>query len=64
MHLETHAKLARFWTGLYFNMEHKLWAMTFILALLKTTLDFMYGARDECGTLEVRWGTPLIVYLQ
>lgn len=36
------------------NVEQKLWAMTLILALLKTQLDFSLGGPEGDGTLETK----------
>lgn len=44
------------WAGLDFNMEQTLWAVAYILAPLKTRLNFFHGGRDREGTLE---GDPL-----
>ena len=38
-------------------MKHKLWTLTFVLALLKTGLDLFYGRMDRDGTLETQ-GQP------
>ena len=43
LQLETHTKLARCWTWLYFNVKHKLRTLAFVLALLKTRLDLFHG---------------------
>ena len=59
LQLETHAKLDGCWTGLDFNMEQKLWAVTFTLALLKTRLYFSMVRWMETGHWEVRRGSPL-----
>ena len=52
LHLGTHAKLARCWTGLDCNMEQNLWAVAFTLPLLKIRLDFSRGETGGDGTLE------------
>ena len=52
-------KLSRCWTGQYFNMEHKLWAMAFTLALLKPRLDFSHCKTDGDRTLGSQEGNPL-----
>lgn len=41
-------------TGLDFNMEQTLWVTAFILALLKTGLDFSQDVTKGNGTLEVQ----------
>ena len=46
-----HAKLDGCWTGLYFIMEQKVWAVAFILALLKTRLDLFHDEMDRDGTI-------------
>ena len=45
--------------GLHFNMEHKLWAIAFILALLKTRLYFFHGEIDGDGLLGSQEGNHL-----
>lgn len=42
-----------YWIGQGSNMEQRLWAVAFILALLKTSLDFFHGRRGKV-TLETR----------
>ena len=60
LQLETHSKLARCLTGLDFDMGHKLWAVVFILALLKTRLDLLHDEVDRDGTLGSQDRNPLI----
>ena len=38
-------------TGLYFNREQKLWTLAFVLALLKTWLNFFHGETYRDRTL-------------
>lgn len=45
-------KLSKPDAGLDFNMEQELWSVAFILAPLKTRLDFFHGETDRDGTLE------------
>ena len=53
------ARLVRCWTGQYFDMEHKLWAVGSILAPLQTNLDIFCGETDGDGTLGSQEGNPL-----
>ena len=46
------------WTGLDFNMEHRLWALALILAPLKTSLAFFHGEMDRDGTWKYQEGNP------
>lgn len=48
----TQAELTRCWTRLDFNVERGLWAMVFILNLLKTRLGLFHGGTEGDGT----WG--------
>ena len=59
LQLDAHAKLVRSWTDLYFNVEQKLWAVAFVLALLATRLHLFHGEVDGDGTLGSQDGSPL-----
>ena len=52
-------KLAGCGAGLDLHVEHKLWAVAFILALLKARLDFFHGRMDGAETLGNHEGNPL-----
>lgn len=45
-------KIAKFLTGLDFNLEQKVWPLAFILTLLKVLLEFFHGEMDRNRTLE------------
>lgn len=46
--------------GLRVNMKQKLWTLVFVLASMKTGLDFFHGRTDRDGTLGTQEGHPSI----